>query len=201
MKRILYCLIIIMSIAACSGPGPAPNDHYYRLPPVSADADQIPFMDGVVFVEQLIADGIYRERSIIYSEDPEGIELNRYHYHHWVDTPSRLIRDHFINYLRTSHFASQIVSVPEIPAQLSIYGRINQFERRITNSGVSVAVGLEFRVNTESSEIPVLLKEYSRIEKISDDSMSVSVNAFARLLGSIYAELIEDIRAATKGES
>lgn len=194
MKRLLFYLTLVL-LAACAGSGPAPDDHYYRLPPVSVAADPAPLTDGVIFVEQLLADGIYRERSLLYSKDAEGLELDRYHYHHWIDRPSYLIRDGLIDYLRSAHEAAQVVSIPDIPAQLSIYGRIRHFERRITASGVTVIVGLEFRVNRESQETPLLLKEYNRTEELRDDSMAASIKAFAHLLDSIYRELVEDIRA------
>ena len=193
MKRIPYYLIMIL-LAACASTGPAPDDHYYRLPPASAASGQAPLTEGTVFVEQLIADGIYRERSILYSSDSGGLELSRYHYQHWVDTPSRLIRDQLIDYLRTTHEASQVVSVVDVPAQLSIYGRIRHFERRVTSSGVTVVVALEFRVNSDTSESPVLLREYSRSEEIDDASIPASVTVFANLLDSIFGELVADIR-------
>lgn len=194
MKRILYYILIAL-IAGCAGQGPAPEDHYYRLPPVSAGGDQAPLTDGVIFVERLLAEGVYRERSILYSGDPEAIELSRYHYQHWIDTPSRMIRDHLIDYLRASHQAGQIVFIADVPAHFSIYGRIRQFERRLTASGITIAVALEFRVTAGTGGTPLLLKQYSRTEEIGSDSMAASVNVFARLLGDIYGELVEDIRA------
>ena len=195
MKRHLLCLAVVLIVTACSGPGPAPADHYYRLPPVSADADPVPLTEEGIFVERFIADGIYRERSIIYSEDPKTIELNRYHYHHWIDTPSRLLRDYLIDYLREVFPQTQVVFIPDVPVQYSIYGHIRQFERRISRSGVSIAVALEFTVRTPASAYPVLIREYRRTEDLGDASMSASVNAFARLLVSIYEELVADIRA------
>lgn len=194
MKRLPVYLAMIF-LTACAVPGPLPDDEYYRLPPVSAAVDPRPLTDGVIFVEQFFAEGIYRERSLLYSDDPEGLVLKRYHYHHWIVTPSRLIRDHFIDYLRAAREAAQVVSTADIPAQLSIYGRIRHFERRLTASGVTVVVGLEFRVNRASAESPLLLKAYNRSEELRDDSMTASVRAFARLLGDIYGELVEDIRA------
>lgn len=194
MKRVLFYLAISLVISACGSSSPAPEDHYYRLPALNADTGQAPLSDNVIFVEQLIAEGIYHERSIIYSDDADAIELNTYHYHHWMDNPSRLIRDHLIDYLRSAQLAKQVVSVPEIPATLSIFGRIRQFERRVTNSGVVIQVKLLFRVNNASSDTPLLLKDYSRSEKLHDDSISASVTVFANLLGDIYRELVEDIR-------
>ena len=198
MMRSLYWFTIVLFLAGCAGQGPAPTDHYYRLPAVTAASSHEPLTEGVIFVEQLIADGIYRERAMLYAGDPPALELNQYHYQHWIDTPSRLIRDHMIDYLRAANSAPQVVYVADVPAELSIFGRIRQFERQSGKDGNTVAVNLEFRVNSKYSELPVLIKEYPRQVDLKDISMSGSVDAFASALTSIYDELIEDIREQLK---
>ena len=89
MKR--YILIpFLFILTSCVKQPPLPTDHYYRLPAlqgINADEEIINSISVITFQ----ADGLYRERAILYSENE--IEIKQYHYHHWADSLNRLLQE------------------------------------------------------------------------------------------------------------
>ncbi len=94
MKRLLTLLLLAPALAGCLGSAPqVPRDHYYRLlvptPPAQTAEAAFP---GVMTVELLQADGLLRERPLLYSESGQSHELQQHNYHYWNDAPPRMLR-------------------------------------------------------------------------------------------------------------
>jgi len=195
MKKLTVFATIAVLTAACSGQPPVPEDHFYRLP-APATAESVSGLSaGAIFVEQFIADGVHRERAIVYAKHAASTELLQYHYQYWIDSPTRLVRDHLADYLRGGGAAELVSTSPDIPAELSIFGRIRQFEIVEGQGGGEVVVGLEFRVDRAGRTAPLLVKNYEERFVSGDDSMNGAVTAFGTALARIYAHLAADIRA------
>jgi ABC-type uncharacterized transport system auxiliary subunit len=149
-----------------------------------------------VFVEQFIADGLHRDRAIAYAERPQAAELQQYHYYFWTDSPSRLVRDHLIDYLRAGNAASLVSSAPDVMAEISIFGRIRQFEFIEGPGNGEAAVALEFRVDRLGRNEPLLIRSYEERAAPGSDTMNGAVEAFGAALTRIYERLATDIRAS-----
>jgi ABC-type uncharacterized transport system auxiliary subunit len=193
MKKLTVFATILVLAAACSG-NPVPEDQFYRLPPASAEGLS-GLASGPIFVEQLIADGVHRERAVVYAKQAASTNLLQYHYRYWTDSPTRLIRDHLADYLRAGGAAELVSTSADVRAQLSIFGRIRQFEV-VEGPGTGEAVvGLEFRVDHSDRDRPLLIKVYQERAAAADDSMNGAVTAFGTALTRIYGRLTADIRA------
>lgn len=192
--RVITSIFIFLLIAGCAGSSPMPSDHFYRLPDLTLQSESVQFVLGDIFVEQFITDGLHRERAILYTNDPLSIELGQYHYHHWIDSPTRLIRDQLIQYLRDSNVAPQVFDTPDVSAKLQIHGKIKRFERQRNDTSDSVIVTLDFRVIQSSLESSLLLKSYTEQIDFEGQSMNKAVVAFSEALSIIFSHLIEDIK-------
>ena len=103
-KYSIFAFTLLLS--ACFGGGESvPQDQFYRLSDVSYDGDRLKQMVNVLAVSSLESDVLHRERAILYSQADEPLKLQRYHYHHWTNVPSKLIQDHLVDYLRSSGMA------------------------------------------------------------------------------------------------
>lgn len=195
MMRRLYMLALLLGLGACSGQPPVPEDHYYRLPAPQATALAAPLVPGPIFVEQFIADGIYHERSIVYSPDGSSTDLLQHHYHFWAETPSVLLRDQLIDYLRAAGAAAVVVSSPDVVSDLSIYGSVRRFDRELHGGSATVAVTLDIRVETKGGDAPLLVRAYEQRVDASGDDVGASIAAYGEALTNIYGQLIADIAA------
>lgn len=194
--RLLRTLLPLLLLGACAVAPPVPDDHYYRLlpgqPPARSVAPRIP---GTLKVEPVKAFGIYRDRALLYARQnhPEGLQQHRYHY--WIDTPTRLIRDLLVDYLRASGVAGRVAGT-QIPQRGDVRLKLTlkRFERVIGgNGGTSVRVALD-AVMTDSKGHPLKVTGYARELAAADSSIPASVTALNLALQQIFGELLGDLR-------
>lgn len=195
MNRLAGVLFTLALAAGCSGQPPVPEDHYYYLMRPATVESPAPLSDGVVFVESFIADGVHRERALTYMDGP-ATELKQYHYHHWVDSPARLLRDHLIDFLRAGNSAALVTDAPTERVELAIYGKIRRFDIIAGRGTAQVAVALEFRVVKAGSDGPPFVRLYERRQEANDRTINGSVEALSAALTDMYSELVKDLHEA-----
>jgi len=193
MMRVPQVWLVVLLLCSCATNAPVPDDHYYKLPWGRPSLPEIRLTQGTIFVEQFIADGLYRERPLLHTVDNQGIELKQYHYHHWIDSPSRLLRDQLILYLSASRAANRVTWVPDASAELGIHGTVKGFERRESGHTDQVFVELEFRVDKHGLEAPVLLSDYQVQVDVTGKEMSDVAIAFESAVSQIYTRLLSDL--------
>ena len=189
-----YCvLLIVLVLCSCATNAPVPDDHYYKLPWEQVALPQVRLTAGTIFVEQFIADGLYRERALLHTVDKLGIELKQYHYHYWIDSPSRILRDQLIRYLAASNAATSVSAVPVASAVLGIHGIVKGFERREYDHTDQVFVDLEFRVDKHGKDTPLLMSDYQAQVGVAGPEMNDVVIAFETALSQIFARFLADL--------
>ncbi len=192
IHRFLW-LVLIFILSSCAQSPPVPDDHFYRMPWTHADLPMVKLTDGVIFVDNFIADGLYRERALIHAVDRSGLELKQYHYHHWIDTPARMLRDQLIRYLTESNVAVQVVDDSTIPYDIAIFGKIRSFERHKHGINDRIKVELEFRVDKTGERLPISVLTYNVQIDVHEDSMNEVVSAYGVALSQLFAQLLEDL--------
>jgi len=188
MRYFLFLLYVLL-ISACTTQAPLPTDHYYRLPEltgITAAEKQFDSISVITFQ----ADGLYKERALVYTKD--GIELNQYHYHHWVDSPTRLLQERLAEKLRLNKFANIVLTTFDGNSELVVRGKIKSFEK-VSNENENIHVKLILQVNSSSDQLPVLHKEYIKVVAIESESMISSVKAYAEAVDSIFNEFYADL--------
>jgi ABC-type uncharacterized transport system auxiliary subunit len=190
MQR-LFLIVCFLLITACSSQAPLPTDHYYRLPEltdISSDEERVRSISVISFQ----ADGLHKERAILYSEN--NIELRQYHYHHWVDSPHRLLQQRLAERLRMSNIASVILTTFEGNSDLIIKGQLKKFERTKNDATDDVNISLYIRVDENQGNLPVLFREYNKTVAVQNSSMVSVINAFNTAINSIYDEFYTDLK-------
>ena len=182
-----YCRLgfALFVLSACSPAPPVPDDHYYGLPDPIGNAAQLA-PDGIILVHSFEANGLHRERAVIFSEDEQGLELRQHHYHFWQDAPPRLLQHQLVALLRTGSAARMVVSDPEIEADLTISGRVVRWERQLGVAETTARVALELRLDRGESRQPVLVRTYSADVAAGGIEVRDSIGAFARAT-NLYA--------------
>lgn len=188
--RQFLCLFLIIFLSSCSSQSPVPTDHYYRLPELS-DINPGNQLLNTISVMTFQADGLYQERAIIYSE--EETELKQYHYHHWVESPPRLLQERLVERLRLSKLSKLVLNSYEGDSDLVIKGQIKSFERIHQENHESTTVKLILQVNYNNERLPILHKEYSQSVILSSGSMTHSIKAFAEAIDLIFSDFYIDL--------
>ncbi|MDX1518651.1 MAG: ABC-type transport auxiliary lipoprotein family protein [Gammaproteobacteria bacterium] len=191
----LIIISLVMFLWSCGSQQPVPVDRYYRLPEINpASVQQVSLSDGVIYVSVFETDGLHRERALIYSDSREGLELKQYHYHHWIDSPTRMIRDHLVEFLRAASAAPTIVSSVDPYPQIEIRGKIKRFDQIKNGSGTEVIVVLELRADKEGRLVHI--GDYILTEKVPGDTFPESIAAFNRALINCFTQFVNDVKTA-----
>ena len=192
-KYLVVCFSLLLS--ACFGGGePIPQDQFYRLSAASYNGDNLQPITAVIAVSTLDSDVLHSERSILYSQFDEPLKLQRYHYHHWTNIPSKLIQDNLVDYLRTSGIAKQVIRYGEqstIDAEIG--GQVKRFERVIGGTSTKVVVQLELFYKSRGAKPKYYQNKYEQQVVVSDTSMHTTAIAFSQALQAIYSDFLKDI--------
>lgn len=191
MKPLVLASLFVL-LAGCSAPE-VPDQSYFRMPPVRAEAGPLKSALPIV-VEPYRANGVYNDQAILYSNDTDG-RIKAYHYQLWEEAPSTLLQQRLIKELRARHAADLVANrlSAAMPA-LRIGGQIDQFERVSAASGWMARVKLELRVESGAQSAPILLRAYQAEVAAENDSIEASVRAFAAAIDQCHAAFWADLQ-------
>ena len=206
VRRFAVIVLMIGLGAATGGCGHAPtvpSDTFYRLPSSpsapapgqsgSGARTKLPWV-GLVAVEPLRADGVHRERALVYSEDVGALSLSRYHYHFWVDPPPALLRDYLARRLRAAAPTATVLPESGTRPDISIGGRVRRFDhlRGSVPGGEQAVVDLELRVQEAGARLPALVRDYTARAPVRGGGMIVVVEAFGAAVERIVSDFLSD---------
>lgn len=194
MKKAALALLI--GLAGCAAPSPAPEDHFYRLPTADARHCSGQLTAGTLRVATFRTDGLLHDRAIVYSDADDSVELKKYDYHLWQQDPADLVRDHLLTYLRDCQVAATVTRAADVPAEFVIAGYLGEFMQFRNAGSEYVAVTLELQLRHGVEGMPLLVKRYSEREPVSDAAMPAVVNAFGRALARLHAHFVSDAQQA-----
>ena len=192
--RSLGILISLIIIASCSNAPPVPTDKFYRLG-TPQNVGQLPATEHIIYVGPILTEGLYNERALLHTGESGNTELQQYHYHFWITSPPRLMQDYLVSYLRAASSSTMINTEPGAGEKISIFGRLKAFEKIDSEEQSAVNVRLELRVQDTDKAAPILLKEYSAIEKIGGNEVPDAVAGFDRAAAKIYSDFVTDLQA------
>jgi len=200
--RVVQCVIIVVMAVflcvACLGSSSVPEDHYYLLPEKKVNVSRLehPTVDSVA-VAPIVGQGLYRERSLLFIDAKEPLELKQYHYRHWVKAPMYLLQSDIVTLFRQVNYAKD-VSYYDIKdaSDVIVKGRLLNFEQIIESTESTVNVAIEFEVTTN---VPIADKKWRKVyeirEKAEGQSIHKIVEAYGRALSKIYSIFLSDLEA------
>ncbi len=197
-------ILMMLALTSCGVVGPSqplPEEHYYRLE-LSAPKSAASSLQGVLVVDALEAAAIYSRRPIVYSEDPQHLSLQEYHYHFWTDPPPRLLQRALVSYLRQAQPTATVADeAGRALWDYRISGRVLRFERLRVSGGWQIALELELRVDAAGERRPLLVKSYARDPVASGESMEATVQAFSQGTAEIFGNFVTDLRVVVPAAS
>jgi ABC-type uncharacterized transport system auxiliary subunit len=132
ITRLAATISISLVLAACMTSPPAPTDTYYRLQPGETAEPEVPRLPMSLHVQRFTADGLLRERAMLYSDDNGHRVLKQHVYHYWLDNPARLLHDYWAAQLQ----GSDLVQTGQSSAtDYVLRGRLRRMERLLSPAG------------------------------------------------------------------
>ena len=197
--RTLLGLALVLAVAGGGGSDPVPPDTFYRLkvtsPGQSAAATALP---GVLLVGALEGDGLVRGRPLLYTNAAEGKAVRQHNYHHWVDSPARLVQGQLVAFLKDSDAARSVVTPGmRVRADFELIGRIQRLDRIFNTTGTGVVAALEFAVVRQSDRKLLLVDSYRAEVRTDDDTVGASVQAMNAALEQIFTTFAIDLGRRT----
>ena len=215
MRRLGLLVLALAGLTGCLGSAPpVPRDHYYRVlvaPPAQGDAPRrisgqsastqsasrqgatgIMF-PGVLSVAPLDADGLLRERPLLYSATGRAHEMQQHDYHYWMDPPPKMLQAQLVDYLRASGLAKAVIT-PDLRVRpdYEITGRLKRFERLLGGGPTRVVAQVELAmVEIERNQL-LVIETYSAEVAAADDSVEASVLALDQALARIFERFLAD---------
>lgn len=168
-------VVVATSLAGCGfSAGNIPADHFYRLPvPTPINVSQI------VDVKSVQADGIYNERALLFVEQSRPLEVNRYNYHFWAQTPSALVQGWLQACLNNPHAAQAHKNGQTV---IPINTVVRGFERVITNGQADVVVKLQINLHEYEMKVPAASMD-----------MHDTVSAFGKAMQQVCEAVARDL--------
>ena len=200
MSKLLYALCLVISgliLSGCFGSSASiPEDQYYRLPDINTKALAQPIIDGTLSIKRIQTDGIYSERSILYTNNETSLKLQRYHYHHWEKTPAQLLQENLFNYFNTTGVAQKTVKHGTTTSiDYILTGELIRFERLIGSNNHSAIISVEFRLTDKTQNHIYLQKRYTKKVTAQSDDLYSTIVSFGGALEYIYQELTSDLKS------
>jgi len=189
MTRYLLPFLMMPLLAGCFGSAPpVPRDHYYRLL-VSGQADMTAGsrLAGVVRVEPLQADGLLRERPLLYSGSGASYEVQQHNYHYWTDAPPQMLQDQLVTYLRQKEIARSVVTPDmRVRADYQISGKVKRLERLLGGGPPRVFVELELALVRLSDNALLLVDNFAEQEPEAGNDVGSAVVALNKATGRVF---------------
>lgn len=193
--RFLLLFTLLLSLAGCAPQPPVPEDNFYRLPPASLPAANKPLADRLT-VSRFVTDGLHSERAMLYTEGANSLQLRQYHYHHWIDSPPRMLQEHLISALRTANVAHTVVNYD--PAErdgLRLTGKIRSFEHMRSADKATITIDMELRLDDAKGKL-LLLRDYRVQQAAASTQPADLVQAYGKALQELYGKFVTDWAAS-----
>ncbi len=200
MKRFGLIVAALAGLTGCVGSAqPVPRDHFYRiLVPTPAQDGAAQGAAGIMFpgvlsVTPLEADGLLRERPLLYSATGGAHEMQQHDYYYWMDPPPRMLQVQLVDYLRdVGLFKAVITPELRIRPDYEVSGRIKRFERLLGGGPSRVVVEVELAmVETERNQL-IVIETYFAEMPAADESVEASVIALDLALARIFERFLAD---------
>lgn len=184
-------ILLATLLASCSAQPPVPEDNFYQLPTPQITLRAKTITD-TLSVKRLVSDGLHSERALLFSKAGQALQLKQYHYHHWSDTPPRMLQEHLISALRSARIANTITNYdPTQDVSHRLTGKIRHFEQIERGNKNQILVELELQLNDKSGKL-VLLKDYRVTQTANSASPHDLVDAYGVALNKLVTEFISD---------
>ncbi len=193
MRRLVLASVLASALAGCFGSSPpTPRDHYYRILVSRPEARPAgPALAGVVSVKPMDADGLLRERPLLFSASGKSHEVQQHDYHYWTEAPTRMLQAQMVAYLRKSGLARSVVTPDmRIRPDFHVMGRVQRLERLLGGGPPRVVAELELALIRLSDNRLMVMDTYAAELPARDATVEASILALNQAVADIFGRFL-----------
>ncbi len=187
-KHLILILISIVLSACFGSPGSVPEDRFYTL--IFNTSAIVVKKYNRISIKKVRAYGVYNERTMLYANADLPLQVKRYHYHHWVMSPTKLIQHGLKDYLTQSRIADEVLvhEVSQIGI-LRISVELLALERIVNKGQAMVHVELAFNIHKPDGHF----KSYNFEKKIKTKRNTIhsAAEAYGVALTHIFRDFLK----------
>ncbi len=187
MKRLAFCLIFFVVIAAGCTTARAPRYYFLTAAPVSpqANASRLPV---TILVGRLSAPRILRDDRVVYGMT--DVEMGVDEYHRWTEPPTEMIEQLLVEHLRRS---GQYKSVQRISSTARgdylLRGHLTSLNESNDAAGIKARFNVQLELFDQKAGTVVWTESYSHDEPVDKKSVSAVVEALQKNVNTGIAQL------------
>ena len=187
MKRLAFCLIFFVVIAAGCTTARAPRYYFLTAAPVSpqANASRLPV---TILVGRLSAPRILRDDRVVYGMT--DVEMGVDEYHRWTEPPTEMIEQLLVEHLRRS---GQYKSVQRISSTARgdylLRGHLTSLNESNDAAGIKARFNVQLELFDQKAGTVVWTDSYSHDEPVEKKSVSAVVEALQKNVNTGIAQL------------
>ena len=187
MKRLAFCLILFVVIAAGCTTARAPRYYFLTAAPVSpqVNASRLPV---TILVGRLSAPRILRDDRVVYGMT--DVEMGVDEYHRWTEPPTEMIEQLLVEHLRRS---GQYKSVQRISSTARgdylLRGHLTSLNESNDAAGIKARFNVQLELFDQKAGTVVWTDSYSHDEPVEKKSVSAVVEALQRNVNTGIAQL------------
>ncbi len=185
----------VVVLGACAQK-PVPPDTFYRLKAEApAAVHEKPKLDGTLSVDRFDSDALIAGRHIVHRSAEAPYQLVEYDYHFWAQSPTVMLRDELVAYLRAAKTARAVVT-PEmrVDTDYLLAGTIKSLEK-VDDAPAKVVAEVEFALRPRNGRKMLLLETYRAEVEAAGEDVAAAVLALNGVLTDIFGRLLQDLDA------
>ena len=173
MTRLALVFVAMAALGGCLGSAPpVPRDHFYRIQATAPPGAAERHLPGVLSVRPLEADGLLRERPLVFGATARPHKMQQHDYHYWTDPPPRMLQGQLVDYLRQSGVARAVVTPDlRIPPDFEVLGRI----KRLSDAAEAVSYFLHGSLHS----VPKGIARVSNLHHLRATYAATSLNDYS----------------------
>lgn len=182
------CLVL----AACQS-GPTAREVYYQLAPRIQSNPSGRESCGTVLVGKLATRGFAGGRAIVFRDQANSPEIQRYSYHLWSEPPAGMIQDAIVRSLRATGIPRYVITpVERANADWIVSGTLIRLEHYPNASPARVEIEAELGLVAAKTHETLFLERYLESEPAASNGIEDAVRAFNKALERLLMRFQKD---------
>lgn len=193
-------LIVFCGLIAGCQSDPAPRETFYRLAPGFEQLVHDQQACGTLLVGRIGSRGFSGGRAIVFRDETDPLQVQRYNYHLWSEPPALMLQDAIVRSLRTADLAHYVITPAErANADWIVSGILLRMEHLPDALPAKVVIEAELGIVGADTRQTLFLERYIETESAISTTIDDAVQSFNTALQRMLVRFQTDATKVLSG--